>query len=272
MAGGRHGGGGLDALTGQSTIGAMPPGTAAVVLDSVDSTNEEARRRAAAGEPGPLWIAARRQTAGRGRRGRAWVSKPGNLFASLLLRPGVSAAKAGHLSFVAALAVTDAVGTLAGLGDRLTCKWPNDVLLDGHKLAGILLESSAGQGGVIDWVVIGIGINLAHHPDRGDYPTTSLAAATGARIHVEQALSALAEAFAARYEEWHTAGFAPVRTAWLARAAGLGETVTVRLGAETFAGRFDDLDEDGALLVTVPGRGQRRVHAGEVFAGGGTAR
>ena len=145
--------------------------------ENLDSTNEEARRLAEAGEAGPLWIVACEQSAGRGRRGREWVSSRGNLFATLLLRPGRAADVCAQLSFVAALATGDAVASFAPSA-RIALKWPNDVLLDGHKVAGILLESAGSAGGcAVEWLAVGIGMNLANYPAGTDMPATSLAAA-----------------------------------------------------------------------------------------------
>src|SRR5438105_12858227 len=151
-------------------------GVRLVSFETIGSTNAEALARARAGERGPLWITAGRQTAGRGRRGRSFVSEPGNLFASLLLTDPSPADRAAELSFVAALALHDAICQVAPvLAGRLELKWPNDLLCDGAKLAGILVEGESGSGRPLA-VVIGIGVNCAHHPDGLSYPATSLAA------------------------------------------------------------------------------------------------
>ncbi len=144
-----------------------------IACDSVGSTNSEALARARTGETGPLWITARTQTAGRGRRGRAWTSAPGNLYATLLLRDPSRAVLAPQLSFVAALAVYDAISEFVeGERPRIALKWPNDVFCDGAKVAGILIE---GEGNPLT-VAIGIGINCVHHPDDTEYPATDLRA------------------------------------------------------------------------------------------------
>ena len=183
--------------------------------DAVGSTNAEAFALANAGEPAPFWIAARSQTAGRGRRGRSWTSEPGNLYASLLLSDPSPPERAAELSFVAALAAYDAVAEVAGLAGRLAIKWPNDVLCDGAKLAGILIE---GQGAS---VVVGIGINCAHHPAGTPYPATDLAAC-GVRVSPDRLFEALASAMRRRLAQWDRGtGFASIRADWLARAAGL---------------------------------------------------
>lgn len=235
-------------------------------FDAIDSTNEEGKRQARAGAPEGTLIWSRLQTAGRGRRGRTWISPAGNLYLSIVLRPGNSAAAAAQLGFAAALAVADAVAPALSTGVRLGLKWPNDVLLDGRKLSGILLESQASDGH-LDWLVVGIGVNLASFPEGVDYPTTSLAA-IGAAITVEALLEAVANRFEAWYAQWREAGFPPLREAWLARAEGLGAAIRVRLATGESEGRFVGLDEEGALLLD-DAKGRRRIAAGEVFPASG---
>ena len=150
----------------------LPAGYRLIEYDELDSTNEEARRRAAAGDVGPLWIIARSQTAGRGRRGREWVSPRGNLMATLLMKPGCAPAEAARLSFVAALAVHDALCAWLP-SERVQLKWPNDTLVNGKKISGILLETAtAGDRRELPWLAIGIGINLVAAPSTASYPTT----------------------------------------------------------------------------------------------------
>ncbi len=240
-----------------------PAGYRLVELAEVDSTNEEARRRAAAGEPGPLWIAAARQTKGRGRRGREWVAPPGNLSATLLLRPGRTAADCAQLSFVAALAAAD---MLARQLPAITLKWPNDVLASGKKIAGILLETETAADGTAAWLAIGIGVNLKAFPAETDLPATAVAAEPGAAAPSPQdALLDLADAFAKWYEAWREVGFQPIRDGWLARAHGLGQRIRVRLAREEVTGVFRDIDDAGALVLGLPGGVTRNISAGEVF-------
>ncbi len=232
-------------------------------LDEVDSTNEEAKRRAAAGEAGPLWIAARRQTQGRGRRGNEWQSLRGNLFTSLLCRPEGSASRCAQLSFAAALAVSDMLAQVApSAGIRL--KWPNDVLADGRKIAGILLESESGADGGLKWLVLGIGVNLAASPQRTEIPAISLAELGVAPPDPADALDRLVTAFAKWYEVWLKDGFAPLREAWLSRSVGLGSRIRVRLPKEEIQGVFRDIDDNGSLVLGLPGS-VRTIAAGEVF-------
>jgi BirA family biotin operon repressor/biotin-[acetyl-CoA-carboxylase] ligase len=234
---------------------AWPPGIGLARLAEVDSTNDEARRRAEAGEVGPLWIMAERQTAGRGRRGRAWQTLDGNLAATLLVRP--KAAPPAQLSFAAALAVAEMVSAYAPQV-AVTVKWPNDVLAEGKKIAGILLEAGAG------WLAVGVGVNLAHFPDGTEFPATSLAALGVTPPTPEAALALLAARFAHWQALWENEGFEPLRAAWLARAGGLGLPIRARLPQEEAHGAFEGIDGTGALLLRQPG-GLRAITAGEVF-------
>ena len=233
-----------------------------VRFEELDSTNSEARRRGEAGETGPLWISAARQTAGRGRRGRVWTSGEGNLAATLLLRPKVPASIIGQLSFVAALAAAETASHFAPSA-AITVKWPNDVLAEGKKLAGLLLESGPAPEGI--WLAVGIGVNLASFPEGTEFPATSLAQLGIAPPSSEEALSVLAARFAHWYDAWMKDGFEIVRAAWLARASGLGSPVRARLANhETRSGVFEGIDQSGALLLN-EGAHMRAITAGEVF-------
>jgi len=234
-----------------------------LIFDEIDSTMDEARRRAAAGEAGPLWIMARRQTAGRGRRGRAWVSPAGNLMATLLLRPDRTPAEAATLSLAAALAVADLFDTV--LPGLCRLKWPNDPLLNGKKAAGILLESSAKSPEHLDFLAIGVGANLAWHPEEAPYPVTDLKAESGVLLAPEEALERLAAAREQRYAVWAAEGIEPIRRAWVARAHGLGGKITVTLASERFEAVFQGLDGNGACLVRLPDGSVRAISSGEVF-------
>jgi BirA family transcriptional regulator, biotin operon repressor / biotin---[acetyl-CoA-carboxylase] ligase len=234
--------------------------------ETLGSTNAEALARARAGERGPLWISAASQSAGRGRRGSTWVSAPGNLYATLLLSEPSAPELAPQLSFVAALALHDAIGESAPqIGPLLKVKWPNDLLLNGAKLAGILIE---GEGDPTFSVAIGIGINCAAHPTDTAFPATDLAGA-GALVTPAQALVVLSAAMMKRIDQWQCGqGFAAIRADWLKRAAGLGQDIRVRLPERELSGRFEGLDESGRLLLQGP-RGVTTVTAGEVFGLGG---
>ncbi|MEI7608726.1 MAG: biotin--[acetyl-CoA-carboxylase] ligase [Rhodospirillaceae bacterium] len=247
-------------------IGGEGRGFRVLAFESVDSTNEEAKRRLRAGAPAGTVIWARSQQAGRGRRGRAWVSGEGNLFCSLILRPERPPAEVAQVSLVAALAVADTAAALLPAGAAERVKWPNDVLAGGRKLAGILLEAEGGGEGGPAALVVGIGINIAHAPEGTEFPATSLAGEGASGVTVEAVLERLLAAFGHWYGCWDDQGLAPVRAAWLERAAGLGGPVTVRLHAETLCGSFIGLDGDGALLLDPDGGGPvRRITAGDVF-------
>jgi BirA family biotin operon repressor/biotin-[acetyl-CoA-carboxylase] ligase len=222
--------------------------------EEIDSTNEEARRLIAAGETGPVWLTALRQTSGRGRRGRSWETAGGNLAATLLLRPTRPQAEWAELSFAVAIAVADMAASLAQ-NSRIALKWPNDVLADGKKLAGILLETGNGPK---PGLAIGIGVNLAYHPEGMEFPATSLAASGATVPSPDEALSLLATGFAGWYDVWREQGFAPIRDAWLARAAGLGTRIRARLATQERWGVFEGIDERGALLLN---EGQGRTSA-----------
>ena len=235
--------------------------------ETLGSTNAEALARARAGERGALWISARTQDAGRGRRGSSWTSPPGNLYATLLLADPSPPAQAPQLSFVAALALHDAVVECAPqVGPLLKVKWPNDLLLGGAKLAGILIEgeNEPAFAQPIFAVVIGFGVNCVAHPPKTPYPATDLAAA-GALVEPTRLLAALAAAMQRRLSQWARGdGFAGIRSDWLKRAAGLGQDIKVRLPEREFSGRFEGLDDAGHLLVRGPA-GLSTVTAGEVF-------
>jgi BirA family transcriptional regulator, biotin operon repressor / biotin---[acetyl-CoA-carboxylase] ligase len=245
--------------------GIVPPGFALAAFDEIDSTNEEAKRRADLGERGPLWIVARRQSAGRGRRGRSWTSEPGNLFATLLLAPGRPAADSARLSFVAALCVYD-LAAQACPAAPISLKWPNDVLIDGAKCSGVLLESGAERDGALPWLAVGIGVNLAHAPEGTPYPATALAR-HGAQIVPEAALGILSRAWARWFEIWASQGFLAIQRAWLSRARGVGGPVTVRLGDVSVNGTFEDLDAEGCLQLRLADGTLKSVSSGEVFFG-----
>lgn len=243
----------------------LPPAYQLISFDEIDSTNAEARRCAEQGAAEGTIIHARRQTAGRGRRGREWQSPEGNLYMSLLLRPHQPLEQASRLSFVSALALADALSSLAPPMMAISIKWPNDLLVQGRKCAGLLLESTARADGLLDWLVIGVGVNLVSHPEDLPYPATDLAFEGAPDIEPETVMEAFARYFLRWSDTWLEKGFEPVRKAWLERAHGRGEPLEIRLERETFSGRFEGLDPDGALVVGLDDGSQRRVAAGDVF-------
>ncbi len=234
------------------------------MLDTVDSTMAEAARRAPLLDR-PTWIMARNQTAARGRRGRPWVVPKGNLNATLIFKPEATAVEAAKRSFLAANALYQALAIYVP-AEKLSLKWPNDVLLSGGKVAGILLESS-GQGPFVDWLSIGIGVNLRHTPEGvtdASFPPTSLMAAGGWEVAPQDFLAMLADAYATQEDKLRHFGFKRIRDDWLANAARLGEVITARTGREDVTGIFDCIDKDGNLVL-ITGTGPRAIPAADVF-------
>lgn len=240
-----------------------------LILDQTDSTNAEARRRAEAGELGPVWIAARQQSQGRGRRGRQWVSTQGNLASTLLVTLDRSPAEAAQLTFVAALAVADLLDRYVPPA-LVTIKWPNDVLLDGRKTSGILIESGKADTGGL-WLAIGIGVNLKTAPEDTERPATSIAEHlrydVAAVPDCAEAAKALAETFGQWFERWNRFGFQPILDAWVARTPGLFGPCTARLTNETFVGVADGVETDGALRLRLADGSLKVISAGDVFFG-----
>lgn len=235
--------------------------------DEIDSTNAEARRRAEAGEVGPVWITALTQTAGRGRRGRDWQTKSGNLAATLLFSTEKPAGEAAQISFVAALAAADLAEVCLGPGVA-TVKWPNDLLIHGRKAAGILVESGPLPDGRL-WLAVGIGINLAHAPQDVERPAVAFAEfMAGPPPTPRAALEVLAQAFERWRLAWEGEGFAPIAKGWTERAHGLGQPCEARLPNQTLRGVAEGLDLDGALRLRLDDGAVLRITAGDVFFGG----
>ncbi|MDC1399307.1 biotin--[acetyl-CoA-carboxylase] ligase [Yoonia sp.] len=244
--------------------GHWPEGYARVVLDSVDSTMSEAARRAPNIDR-PTWIIAKTQTSARGRRGRPWVVPEGNLNATLIMRPEATALEAAKRSFLAANALYQALAIYVP-SEKLSLKWPNDVLLSGGKVAGILLESS-GQGPFVDWLSIGVGVNLKHTPEgvtEASFAPTSLMAAGGWEVEPLDFLATLADAYATQEAKLLRLGFGRIREDWLSQAARLGEVITARTGREDVTGIFDSIDKDGNLVL-ITGTGPRAISAADIF-------
>jgi BirA family biotin operon repressor/biotin-[acetyl-CoA-carboxylase] ligase len=231
----------------------LPEGYRLVGLASVASTNDEAKRFAEAGEAAGLVVTAAEQTAGRGRQRRAWTSPPGNLYSSILLRPSCPLARVPEIGFVAAVAVAAAVAAVVPDPASVRCKWPNDVLVNGRKVAGLLLETATETSGGVEWAVLGIGLNVVSYPEETGraIAATSLAAAGAAGVSPAIMLQRVLDAFAMRLSGWEEEGFAPIRRAWKELAHRPGETLTVRLGDDrgTVIGRFVDIDATGALVL-----------------------
>ncbi|MBL8550655.1 MAG: biotin--[acetyl-CoA-carboxylase] ligase [Hyphomonadaceae bacterium] len=235
-------------------------------FDEIDSTILEARRRAEFGDFGPVWLLTRRQSAGRGRRGRAWATIPGNLFATYLGRSGRPPGDIALLGFAAGLAIAEALDARLG-GAKAKLKWPNDVMIDGAKVSGIMLDSGAAApagslGGY--WFALGFGVNVAGAPKGLDQPTACLADFTADPVPAPEALL---QEIRPRLEGWAQRldgeGFGALREAWMARALGLGRTVEIRFGDEIVAGEVSGLSARGELeIMTASGR--RTIAAGDV--------
>jgi BirA family biotin operon repressor/biotin-[acetyl-CoA-carboxylase] ligase len=244
----------------------FPAGYRLVAFESLDSTNEQARRLAMDGTQDGTVVWAKSQSAGRGRQGRPWLSPEGNLYCSIVIRPEVPAGDAAQLSFVTALALVQAVVGLLPDHVEMRYKWPNDLLLDGRKAGGILLESSGSTDGGLDWLIVGAGLNVDHYPAvTNGYPATSLRAVGVGSVGLRDILNRYIYGFAQWRTRWQKEGIVAVREAWLERAAQLGEDITVRQPSGQLTGRFFGLDEVGALLLDLPDGSRRTISAGDVF-------
>lgn len=244
-----------------------PQGYGRRVLAEVDSTNAEAAR-IAADLSGPEWILGLKQTSGRGRRGRDWSAPEGNFAATLVMRPSETPDQVALRSFVAALALYDALEAATGRADFLSLKWPNDVLLKGGKVAGILLES-AGLGQGVGHIAIGIGVNLVAAPDPAMLEPTAISpvsvfAETGVKITPEAFLDLLAAAYARHEQSFRTYGFAPIRELWIDRAARLGQVITARTMRDEFTGTFETVDEAGNLVLKTA-KARQVIPAADIF-------
>ncbi|MGE3303577.1 MAG: biotin--[acetyl-CoA-carboxylase] ligase [Hyphomonadaceae bacterium] len=235
-----------------------------LIFEEIDSTNEEARRRAASSDAGPVFLLARRQTAGRGRRGRSWTTLPGNLFLTYLGATAHPPAMIALLGFAAGLALWDFCESVAPGRARL--KWPNDLLLDGAKAAGVLLESGAMED-ERNWFAVGVGFNLAGAPGDAGQPAAALRDVLATET-VPPPPEAVATDFAARLAGWAAIlerdGFAPLRTAWAKAAHGLGGPVAIDLGGERIAGRALGLSAAGEFEIETEA-GVRRIAAGDLY-------
>lgn len=232
-----------------------------VELETIDSTNDHAKKMARNAYPTGVVVWAHEQTAGRGRQGNTWVSAKGNLFMSTILRPHVNAVQIGQLSLLTGLAVAKALESFLPAANFVRLKWPNDIFINGKKAAGILIETES-QGSLrLPWVVIGIGVNITSAPENAislhDLGITSHEAGHVLELISKQLLELIAQ--------WEKQGFAPIREAWLDRAYKLGQNITARLPKETVTGIFEGLDETGALLLTTHDGRRHEISTGEVF-------
>lgn len=243
---------------------ALPPGYHATRFETVGSTNDEAKAAAQNGAVDGSVFWSPRQTAGRGTHGREWDTPPGNLAVSVVKRPHLPIGLAPQAALVTAVAVADAVVALGVPSGRVRLKWPNDVLVDGRKISGILVEGEA-DGAAAKWLVVGTGLNLAHHPPLTRHPATNLAA-LGLRVTPERALEAYLAAFDKWWGRWRRYDFPVVATAWAARSwQSPGDDLTISVGRDTVQARYKELAPDGALVIEDAGGVERRIVSGEIF-------
>lgn len=236
--------------------------------DVLDSTNEEAKRLADGGAAHGAVIWSRRQTAGKGRMGREWVSAEGNLYATFLLSPPCDLLACSQLSFVAAVAAANTVAPIIPKDGAIECKWPNDILYDGRKLGGILLESFCTLDEHAEekqWVAIGVGINIDSYPEDTHFPATCLRETGVEIISAKIVLSRFVYNFIHAYDLWCDEGFEPIRQRWIESAYRLGGTTEVAVGDMHYKGAFQGIDECGRLLLAVPDGSIQPITAGDVF-------
>ncbi len=236
-----------------------------VFLDTVGSTNDELKRRAvneAAPEGTVVW--ASKQTAGKGREKRHWVSKRGNMYVSVLFRPNCFLRNAAQLGFFPVIAAFETLEHMIKKSKTLSYKWPNDLLLNSKKVGGTLLEAGTKRKTITEWVVVGFGLNLEHSPDNVRFPATSIKDELDEDIEIKEIVQLYLRNLANLYVNWQEEGFKPIRKSWLASAYGLNKPLSIMIGTSRISGLFRDLDEDGTLIVET-GDGLRRIAAGDVY-------
>lgn len=238
-----------------------------LTYDTLDSTSAEAKRLAGGGASHGAVIWAKRQTNGRGRMGRDWVSAEGNLFTTFLLSPNVPLADCAQLSFVAAVAVAETLEGIVPDASAVRCKWPNDVLVNGKKIAGILLESFTTRELISErqWIAVGVGINVDNHPEHVLFPATCLRDAGVELISAKIVLSRFIHNFIACYDKWEASGFGVIRKAWHDRAYQIGQPIEVIVGEERTSGTFSGIDDAGQLLLNTGAKKPTPILAGDVF-------
>jgi len=233
-------------------------------FDSLDSTNEEAKRLAKGGGCHGAVIWAKNQTEGRGRMGRVWVSSEGNLFVSVLLQPEKPLAELSQLSFVAAVSIIEALEDMLPK-DSLSCKWPNDIIINDRKVGGILLESFQTEGNKKPWVVVGVGVNVDSYPPRTEFPATCLKDAGVELVSAKIILSRFIHHFIECYNQWNQKGFAPIRKSWTQVAWGLDKRLCARLPDGDIEGICHGIDADGSLTLKLDSGKKHQVRSADVF-------
>lgn len=245
----------------------MPKGVEARFYDACASTNLLARELAAEAPDYPTWIVAGVQTSGRGRQGRTWISETGNLYASLLFRPKLKPADLAALPFVIALAVRDSILRMGVEESLVQCKWPNDILVSGKKVSGILIETCSEGNEDVGHVIVGIGINLLHHPKEAQFPATNLKNVSGKVISLEEAIAILAASVKEQIDAWRVDAFETVRQNWLACAWGLGENRRIRTSESDYEAQLIGLNNEGGLEVSLENGEKRTIYAADIFPG-----
>ncbi len=236
-----------------------------LAFDELDSTNEEAKRLAKAGGAHGAVVWAKKQTGGKGRLGREWVSQEGNLFVSILLKPERKIPDLSQLSFVASVALIESLVDMFGDSHKLACKWPNDVLLDEKKLAGILLESFPCELDGKQWVVVGVGVNVDSHPSHTQFPSICLTEAGVELVSAKIVLSRFNHHFIECYNEWENKGFAGIRKRWTSYAWGMKKEITARLPDREITGIAQEIDPSGCLVIKDKKGAKHIIHAADVF-------
>lgn len=245
----------------------MPKGIEARFYDVCVSTNFLARELAAEAPLNPTWLVAGAQTSGRGRQGRTWVSESGNLYASLLFRPKLKPADLAALPFVVSLAVRESILRMGVEEGRVRCKWPNDILISSKKVSGILIETCSEGSEDVGYVIIGIGINLLHHPKEAQFPATNLKKVSGKITPPEQAISILASSVKEQLDAWRVDDFENIRRNWQACAWGLGEKHRIRTSESDYEAQLLGLNTQGGLEVSLENGEKRTIYAADIFPG-----
>ncbi|MBL4739536.1 MAG: biotin--[acetyl-CoA-carboxylase] ligase [Sneathiella sp.] len=243
----------------------LPPFFSLSAFDTIGSTNEYARELADQGAIEGQLVWSRVQEQGVGRRGREWTSPEGNLYCSLLIRPDCTAAEGAKLSFLVAVALHKTLHEFLPMGSDLALKWPNDLLVNKQKIAGILLESKSNASGNLDWLVIGTGVNIENYPKVTEGLPATCLKKEGGRGSVNRVLESYCLNLLELYTIWQEDGFEPIRQMWLKRATGIGSPIIVRLADKEFSGIFSGLDPSGALILTDNDGSIKHVTAGEIF-------